>query len=155
MKGIQLIFLIFLLTNCSTKYGPQILWGGYKDTQYSNTRYSVSFLSNITMTKDENYLNCLYRCSEIAVINKKQYFKILKETDETTYVATGNVYSNGTISGSTAAQPKTILRIELLDSCPGNSSCFNAHEIIKLNSDKISPSRKLKKERGKKWTLME
>lgn len=148
MKWMQLIFLVFLLTNCSTIYGSQTLWGGYKDTQYSNNQYSVSFLSGLTMTKDENYMNCLYRCSEIAVINNKHYFKILRESDETTYVATGNLYDNGTISGSTVAHPKTVLRIELLDSCPDNSNCFNAHEVIKLNSDKITPSRKLKKERG-------
>lgn len=148
------ILLLFLLMSCSTKYGPKTLMGGYESIDFGNDTYSVSFLSNQTMSSDENYLNCLYRCSEIAIMNNKTSFQVLKESDEGSQLATGNIYSSGTVQANTIRHPKTVLRIKLTNSCSGNVNCFNAHEFIKNNSSKISPSRKLKKERGRNWKLI-
>ena len=151
---LSLLIIILLLSSCgATRFGPKAFKGGYRDTQISDDLYVITFSSNGFTSNSQTYLNCLYRCSEIAVLNKKKYFKVLNESDLSTDMAMGS-YGAGYVSVGTIKKPTIELRIKLTDIYEESDYLLDAEKFIKLNSSKLKPSSKLKKERGANWILI-
>jgi hypothetical protein len=72
-----------LLTQCVTKYQAWSKSQGYKETKTEDGKLKVSFSANI-YTDDEtvkDYL--LYRCAELTLENKFDYFIILEQKNDT------------------------------------------------------------------------
>ena len=151
---LSLLIIALLLSSCgATRYGPRSFKGGYSDTQINDDLYVITFSSNGFTENSQTYLNCLYRCSEIAVLNKKKYFKVLNESDLSSDMVMGS-YGSGYVNASTIKKPKIELRIRLTDEYQESTNLFDAEKFINKNSSQLKPSSKLIEARGANWILI-
>jgi hypothetical protein len=81
-KLFLILLIVTLLTECVTKYQAWSKSQGYKETKIEDGKVKVSFAANI-YTDDEtvkDYL--LYRCAELTLENKFDYFIILEQKND-------------------------------------------------------------------------
>lgn len=79
-----ILFVMVLMTGCSTKYQSEGFKGGFSETQIDNDVFEVSFRGNgFTSTKDAEDF-ALLRCAEIAKKNGFSHFMIIDRKNVTT-----------------------------------------------------------------------
>jgi len=82
----RIFFLIItiLVGGCSTGYGPDGLYGGYKERAVDEDSYIVSFESFGHTTSQQVWNYWIFRCAELTLEKGHQFFELVPTT-ETAY----------------------------------------------------------------------
>jgi len=68
------LFAAVLTTSCATHYGPNTLFGGYKETRIDDARFRVKFDGNGYASQERVWSFWIYRCAELTKQNGYAYF---------------------------------------------------------------------------------
>jgi hypothetical protein len=68
------LFAAVLTTSCATHYGPNTLFGGYKETRIDDARFRVKFDGNGYASQERVWSFWIYRCAELTKQNGYAFF---------------------------------------------------------------------------------
>lgn len=77
LNKIVYFMIVVLLSGCATGYGPNGLFGGYKERKLGEGKFIVSFLGNSNTTEQRVWNYWIYRCAELTSLNGYDYFELL------------------------------------------------------------------------------
>lgn len=81
------LFVAVLTTSCATHYGPNTLFGGYKETRIDDTRFRVKFDGNGYASQERVWSFWIYRCAELTKQNGYAYFGLERPPAQTSSIS--------------------------------------------------------------------